>query len=98
MGKIHITDWSRDICGEWQAKEKERHEREDEQYHFAAKHYEEENPNHISDEEFLNMIPYKIVHLTNNKLYYAVSFAAILQNMQGQVNPFDTFFLLIDNT
>lgn len=98
MGKIHITDWSRDICGEWQAKEKQRHEREDEQYHFAAKHYEEENPNHISDEEFLNMIPYKIVHLTNNKLYYAVSFAAILQNMQGQVNPFDTFFLLIDNT
>lgn len=98
MGKIHITDWSRDICGEYQAKEKERHEREDEQYHFAAKHYEEENPNHISDEEFLNMIPYKIVHLTNNKLYYAVSFAAILQNMQGQVNPFDTFFLLIDNT
>ena len=98
MGKIHITDWSRDICGEWQEKEKQRHEREDEQYHFAAKHYEEENPNHISDEEFLNMIPYKIVHLTNNKLYYAVSFAAILQNMQGQVNPFDTFFLLIDNT
>lgn len=98
MGKIHITDWSRDVCGEYQAKEKERHEREDEQYHFAAKHYEEENPNHISDEEFLKMIPYKIVHLTNNKLYYAVSFAAILQNMQGQVNPFDTFFLLIDNT
>lgn len=98
MGKIHITDWSRDVCGEWQAKEKQRHEREDEQYHFGAKHYEEENPNHISDEEFLKMIPYKIVHLTNNKLYYAVSFAAILQNMQGQVNPFDTFFLLIDNT
>ena len=98
MGKITIKDWSRDICGEWQVKEKQRHEREDEQYHFAAKHYDEENPNHISDEEFLNMIPYKIVHLTNNKLYYAVSFAAILQNMQGQVNPFDTFFLLIDNT
>lgn len=98
MGKIHIKDYSRDVCGEWQAKEKERHAREDEQYHFAAKHYEEENPNHISDEEFLKMIPYKIVHLTNNKLYYAVSFAAILQNMQGQVNPFDTFFLLIDNT
>ena len=98
MGKVHIKDYSRDVCGEWQAKEKERHAREDEQYHFAAKHYEEENPNHISDEEFLKMIPYKIVHLTNNKLYYAVSFAAILQNMQGQVNPFDTFFLLIDNT
>lgn len=63
-----------------------------------AKKYEDENPNYIDDEQFMHMIPYKIVMLNNRRMYYAVSFAAVLQSMQGKVNAYDTLFIYINNS
>ena len=75
----------------------EKYRTEDPLRYANAKKYEAENPNYIDDEQFMHMIPYKIVMLNNRRMYYAVSFAAVLQNMQGKVNAYDTLFIYINN-
>lgn len=75
----------------------EKYRTEDPFRYANAKKYEAENPNYIDDEQFMHMIPYKIVMLNNRRMYYAVSFAAVLQSMQGKVNAYDTLFIYINN-
>ena len=76
----------------------EKYRTEDPFRYANAKKYEAENPNYIDDEQFMHMIPYKIVMLNNRRMYYAVSFAAVLQSMQGKVNAYDTLFIYINNS